>query len=264
LGCSDSNVSAYTQDEELKFVQCDNCDIIWRSKDSSQITKPYEQDYFDSKKYDKRRKHKVKKSGWMLDLASLNHSSINSMLEIGCSMGYTLEAAKNREIDHLGIDVSEYAVKFCENIGLNASNAGLAELKEVGNKFDLVYMQHVLEHFKNPFEVLQDCNDLLNKNGLILIMVPNSEYGKAKKQKEKHRFYNQKGVGAEHFVYFNYTNIEKVLNASGFKVVQQNYPVFTGKYYDFDFFMNRLVRKALGCFNSDQELLVIAEKISAN
>lgn len=261
LNCSGENYSFYSQDGALKFEKCDDCGLIWRSEDSMKISKPYEQDYFDSKSYDLRRKHKVKKSGWIIDLANLHHANISELLEIGCSIGYTLEAAKNRGIKHLGIDISKFAVDFCTKLGLNAKNSSLEDLKNSNSKFDLIYMQHVLEHFTNPFAVLKNCNELLNENGLVVIMVPNSEYAKAKKQKARHRFYSIAGVGSEHFVYFNYSNLKTSLEASGFKVVQQDYPILTNKYYTLIFFLNRIFRRATSSFHKNQELLIIAKKI---
>ncbi len=261
LNCSGKNYSPYSQDSALKFEECNDCGLIWRSEDSMEITKPYEQDYFDSKSYNKRRKHKVKKSGWIIDLANLHHTNISELLEIGCSIGYTLEAAKNRGIKHLGIDISNFAIDFCTNLGLNAKNISLEDLKNSKSKFDLIYMQHVLEHFTNPFEVISNCNELLNENGLVVIMVPNSEYAKAKKQKANHRFYSIEGVGPEHFVYFNYSNLKTSLEGSGFKVIQQDYPILTGKYYNMNFFLNRIFRRATSIVHSNQELLIIAQKI---
>lgn len=261
LGCSDTNYSLYSQDGDLKFEKCNDCGIIWRSQDSISISKDYEQEYFDSKKYDSRRKHKIKKSGWLIDLAALHNKKMNSVLEVGCSIGYTLEAAKKRSLKHLGIDISKFAVDYCNKIGLNASNATFNDLQTEGFKCDLIFKQHVLEHFENPFEVLKNCHKLLNKDGLILILVPNSKYYRAHKQREKHRFYSKEGVGAEHYVYFNYSTLSATLEATGFKVVQMNYPIFTGKYFSLDFFANRFFRKMLSLFNADQELLVIAKKI---
>jgi 2-polyprenyl-3-methyl-5-hydroxy-6-metoxy-1,4-benzoquinol methylase len=261
IGCSGKDISIYSEDDDLKFEQCNECEIIWRSSDSMHLLKPYEQTYFESKSYSKRRKHKVKKSGWLIDLARIKNPKINRLLEIGCSIGYTLEAAKNRKIKHLGIDISEYAVNYCNNLGLNASSASFDELKKTNNKFDLIFMQHVLEHFENPFAVLKDCHELLNENGIVLILVPNSKYIRAVKQNSKHRFYSKSGVGLEHFVYFNYKNLSKTLEASGFKVIQKNYPILMSKYDSFTFFMNRIFRRSLRTFNNDQELLVIARKI---
>ncbi len=259
LDCS-KNYTLYSNDQDLKFVICDDCRLIWREKNSEHISKPYEKEYFNSKKYDSRRKHKVKKSGWLIDLAGLHHKNLISLLEVGCSICYTLEAAQKRELRHLGIDISNYAVKYCNKLGLNARNQSLAELRESSDRFDLVFMQHVLEHFLNPFEILKDCHTLLNKDGLILIMVPNSDYRRAEKHRENHRFYNKKGVGAEHFVYFNYKNLERALISTGFVVLQKDYPVFTGKYFNFTFFINRFVRRLSSLIKSNQEILVIAKK----
>lgn len=261
LGCSGENVLLYSRDGDLGFDRCNDCGIIWRTADSAHISKVYEQFYFDSKDYSKNRKHKVKKSGWLIDLATLFHPNIKSMLEIGCSIGHTLEAANNRKIDSHGIDVSNYAVEFCNNHGLNASISSLDELKLTGKTYDLIFMQHVLEHFENPFTTMNDCNELLNEKGIAVILVPNSKYGRAVRNNSKHRFYSMDGVGSEHYAYFNYSNLNKLLQTSGFKVVQENYPIWTGKLFSFNFFSNRILRRSLSLFNSDQELIVIARKV---
>lgn len=176
LGCSGRNIQRYSTDPNLGFDICNDCRLIWRSLDSMQLEKTYEEDYFSSKKYDKKRKHKVNKSGWLIDLARNFHPSISSLLEIGCSIGYTLEAAKKRGIDHLGIDISKYAVDYCNNHGLTAEQVSLEELIQNKKSYDLLFMQHVLEHFQDPFSTLKQCWELLNENGLILILVPNSNY----------------------------------------------------------------------------------------
>jgi 2-polyprenyl-3-methyl-5-hydroxy-6-metoxy-1,4-benzoquinol methylase len=259
LGCS-GDVNIYSRDGELGFDICKNCGVIWRTSDSMNISKPYEQVYFDSKNYKNKRDHKVKKSGWLIDLARINHPNINNILEVGCSIGYTLQAAKNRNIDHLGIDISSYAIESCRDLGLNAENSSFDDLKQRNRKYDLIFMQHVLEHFEDPFLRLSECNDLLNDNGLVLILVPNSKYIRASKHREKHRFYSKSGVGAEHFAYFNYDNLTSVLRVCGFEVIQKNYPVFIKRFSTLEFFANRIFRRSLSFFNSDQEILVIARK----
>lgn len=260
LGCNCDNNLPYSQDGDLKFETCVNCGIIWRNSDSMTMTKVYDQSYFDAKKYEKRREHKVKKSGWLLDIARKFDPDISKILEVGCSIGYTLEAAQRRNIDHLGIDISKYAVQFCKNKGLNAENYSFDDLKEKSKQFDLIYMQHVLEHFEDPFETLRKCNNLLNPNGSIVILVPNSLYRPARKKKEKHRFYSKNGVGTEHYAYFNYSNLQKVLNATGYDVIQKNYPLFMNGILPFEFFMNRIFRRLLTVFNQDQELVIFAKK----
>ncbi len=261
LGCSGQNVISYSRDEELGFDLCKECGIIWRSLDSMEYSKSYEQEYFDSKKYNKKRNHKVKKSGWLIDLAKLVNPEISKVLEVGCSIGYTLEAAKTRKIEHLGIDVSDYAVNICTNLGLNAGLFSLEQLIAAGEKYDLIFMQHVLEHFKNPFLTLQQCNNLLTKGGIIVILVPNSKYRPAVKLNSKHRFYSKSGVGSEHYVYFTYSNLKHALHSSGFRVMLENYPFLIRRNDSAEFFVNRVVRRLMSVIDMDQELMLIAQKI---
>ena len=260
FGCHPGHNELYSTDGELVYMVCNDCGLIWRSPESMHIKKDYGQPYFDSKKYSEKRRHKVNKSGWLLDIARRFKPGIAEMLEIGCSLGYTLEAAAKRGINALGTDISGYAVNYCRNLGFNAENITVEKIIEEQKSFDLVFMQHVLEHFPDPFEILQKCHRLLNPGGLVLIMVPNSEYRNARKKKAQHRFYSIDGVGAEHYVYFNYRNLRQMQEISGFKVLQQNYPFFVKGKYNPVFFLNRIFRRSLSMVGSDQEILVIAEK----
>jgi SAM-dependent methyltransferase len=224
------------------------------------LHKQYDKNYFTSKNYTKNKMHKIKKSEWLIRIAQNLHHKIISLFEVGSSIGNTLQAAKNLNIDHLGIDVSDFAVNYCKENGLYAEKLTIEQVIDKGNRFDLVFMQHVLEHFPNPFETLTLCHKLLKKNGLILILVPNSEYKRAQIKRENHRFYSRQGVGLEHFVYFNYNSISKVLAKTNFEVIQKNYPLFLKKYDSPEFFLNRFFRKNLSLWGGDQEIFLIAKK----
>jgi 2-polyprenyl-3-methyl-5-hydroxy-6-metoxy-1,4-benzoquinol methylase len=259
--CDVSQQYEYSRDGNLVYIKCNNCGLIWRAPESMHISKPYDKSYFDSKNYLKNRKHKIKKSEGLLRIAQHFKSDIRNILEVGCSVGNTLQAAKNMGVNHLGIDISSFAVDFCKNEGLNAENLTLDQLIASGKQFNLIFMQHVLEHFPDPFETLKQCKNLLKNYGLIVILVPNSHYRNARKKRGKHRFYSLQGVGAEHFVYFDYSSLAKVLELTGFKVIQKNYPVFVKKLNSPASLLNRLVRKSLSVFGIDQELVVVAQKI---
>jgi SAM-dependent methyltransferase len=263
LGCNPNNQFLYSADQSLKFIMCADCGLIWRAPESMNLQKEYDKNYFASKNYTKNRKHKIQKSEWLIRIAQGHHPKIESLFEVGSSIGNTLQAAKNLNIDHLGTDISDFAVKYCKETGLNAEKLTIEQVINSGNRFDLIFMQHVLEHFPNPFETLTLCHQLLNKNGLILILVPNSEYKRANKKRGKHRFYSTQGVGKEHFIYFNYDSISKVLAKTNFEIVQQNYPLFLKNHDSPEFFLNRFFRRNLTLWGGDQEIFLIAKKIEA-
>jgi SAM-dependent methyltransferase len=45
-----------------------------------------------------------------------------------------------------------------------------------GSNFDLVIISHVLEHLKNPQDLLQKAKSALGPNGVVLIEVPHKDY----------------------------------------------------------------------------------------
>lgn len=241
------------------YHQCNDCGIIWRDPASFHMEKEYDQNYFDSKDYEQNRQHKISKSGWLIDLALSLNPNISSMLEVGCSLGNTLEAAKLRGVDHLGIDVSSFAVEYCRKHGLNASNQTLEQLVDENQKYQLIYIQHVLEHFQDPFQVLRMVHKLLDAQGLLVILIPNSNYSRAKKLRASHKFYSKDGVGLEHYVYFNYQNLIRSLEQLNFITVQKNYPLRPLSRDSLGFYINRLGRLALSVFNLDQELVLVAQ-----
>lgn len=261
LGCSPHRLKPYAQDGKLLYQQCGDCGIIWRDPSSLDLEPSYDQEYIDSKNYLRNRAHKIEKSSWLLDLALNSHPKIDRLLEVGCSVGNTLEAARLKNIPHLGIDISDYAVEYCHQKGLNASTENLDQLIKRSQRFDLIFMQHVLEHFVDPFQVLIQCHQLLNPGGLILILIPNSRYRRARSLREQHKFYSMEGVGIEHYVYFNYQNLERVLNATGFEVLQMNYPLNLIKNDSISFMINRIGRRFLSLLNLDQELVLLARKL---
>ncbi len=163
LGCNPDNQFIYSTDHNLKFIKCTDCGLIWRAPESMNLLKEYDKIYFASKNYAKNKRHKIKKSEWLIRIAQNFIPEIKSLFEVGCSIGNTLQAAKNLDIYHLGTDVSDFAVNYCKKNGLNAEKLTIEQVADNRERFDLIFMQHVLEHFSNPFETLSLCHRLLKK-----------------------------------------------------------------------------------------------------
>lgn len=80
-----------------------------------------------------------------------------SLLDVGCGDGYFL--SKLLFIDKIGIDKS---------LGDDAEEY----IKRCDKNFDYITMLAVIEHFNNPFEILEGCRRILKENGLVIITTP--------------------------------------------------------------------------------------------
>lgn len=263
FNCDPTHQEVYSTDQSLVYVRCLDCGLIWRSPESSGIAKEYGESYVLSKNYLKNRAHKIKKATWLIRSALHFNQDIKTLFEVGSSIGSTLEAARNLGIEPYGIDINEFAVDYCRQAGLNADLRTMDNLVAEGSRFDMVFMQHVLEHFEDPFHTLMQCTEILNEGGIIVILVPNSAYKRSVRLRGKHRFYNIAGVGLEHFVYFDYPSLIRVLEMTGFTILQQNYPWIIPGFVNLESFISRFVRRVLSYFQLNQEILVIAQKNSA-
>lgn len=94
------------------------------------------------------------------------------ILDIGCGTGITMNyLAPYGEVT--GLDISEDALEFCRQRGLNNVTLGSAdELPFEDNSFDLVFALDVLEHVDNDFKAVQEIERVCKPGGIVLATVP--------------------------------------------------------------------------------------------
>jgi len=96
-----------------------------------------------------------------------------SLLDIGCGTGWTSNIWKNEGVRVTGLEPSATRAKIAkERYGLRVIPTYIENF-ESPEKFDVIIMRHIIEHLENPLSVLTKVKHHLNKDGLILIIVPN-------------------------------------------------------------------------------------------
>ncbi|TSC85015.1 MAG: type 11 methyltransferase [Parcubacteria group bacterium Gr01-1014_13] len=137
-----------------------------------------------------------------------------SMFEVGCATGFFMDLARQRGWETEGIDISEYAVKKAQEKGLAASATTLESYQSV-KKFDVIVMQDVIEHVKDPVDVINRAKNLLADKGLLLFTTPDAGSLWARVWNKKwHAF-----VPPQHLFYFSAKNLGSILEKNGFEVV---------------------------------------------
>ncbi len=141
---------------------------------------------------------------------------VNNVLEIGCMHGLLLIELERNNIKAQGIEPDADAVKHCRSLGLDVTKSSLEEFikKQPAKKYDAIIMSHVLEHIVEPKNQIDLLKKHLNKNGHLIIIVPNSN---ARTRKLFGRYWGYWQVPI-HINHFNGKSITWLLKNSGFEV----------------------------------------------
>jgi 2-polyprenyl-3-methyl-5-hydroxy-6-metoxy-1,4-benzoquinol methylase len=140
------------------------------------------------------------------------------ILDIGCGYGYFLEACRTMYgYDVHGLDVSGWAAHYAaEKLGLSVTVGEIDTVNLPPNSYDVITMWHFLEHTRDPREAILKAMDLLKKDGILVIEVPNYDGTDARKNWDN-------WVGWQppyHFYHFTPQTLKQLLGTCGFLVVK--------------------------------------------
>ena len=220
--CRSRSSEPYVAFDEVAFVRCQGCPTVFKSFESSSLRAPdfYERGYFHGRRSgrDRRFAHRVRKARrWIL--SALEHVEARSLLDIGCSFGYVIEAGKRLGLSSAGADISAYAVQVCRARGYRAEVGSLEELPFRDGEFDIAIMKHVLEHTPTPRTALEEVRRVLSPGGAVLIALPNLLYWKGQYRRREHRYFRPDDLGQQHYVYYTRDSLALLLQRAGFEVV---------------------------------------------
>ena len=211
-------VGLFVQRSDSAWASC-RCGLVYL-----QTAYPVkEQSAFKSPRnsYERRRRRRIAKSRRQI-LDVLNHVSPGPLLDIGCSLGYTLQAALDLGLEAIGVEIDTDAVERCRLSGLQVECAHMNQLPFDDGRFQIVTMKHVLEHTPYPQAVLKEVFRALRPGGGLFIAVPHLQYHKALRSPETYRYFNYSGsIGGDgHYVYYTPAALSLMLNKLGFRVVK--------------------------------------------
>ena len=153
----------------------------------------------------KRQMHR-KKLEWMS--RHLNQNS--SVLDYGCGTGDFVKYLRAKSVMAYGYDPN---IKFNPDSPDYLTN----NFDWVGNKYDIIFLWHVLEHTHDPFVLLQGLKKRLNKNGKIFIAIPNFKSFDSK-------YYRKYWAGYDlprHLWHFSRRSICQIAEQNNFKIIKE-------------------------------------------
>jgi 2-polyprenyl-3-methyl-5-hydroxy-6-metoxy-1,4-benzoquinol methylase len=139
------------------------------------------------------------------------------LLDIGCSSGAFVAAAKEIGYVAMGVEPAVEPAKTAQKKGLNVIQGSLQELQLPENYYDVITLFEVIEHLKDPMELLQECKRILKAGGVMAISTGNTDSWTVDFMKQDWDYFMNHGG---HISFFNPVSISLMARRAGFKVIK--------------------------------------------
>lgn len=194
-----------------------------------------------------------------------------NVLEIGASDGLLLSIFKKENFNVFGYELNENARKDAlKKYDIKMKDDFLKDKNIDKNKYNIVIMSHILEHFTNPKYILNSVHNFIGGgvNDILFIEIPYTPNYKIVSKDDMKIFFE-----TEHTVHFNEKNISLLMKECNFRILDICYNeynindnnlkknIWLGK-FDFKSSINFLYFISQICFNPKNAF--IDYKISDN
>jgi 2-polyprenyl-3-methyl-5-hydroxy-6-metoxy-1,4-benzoquinol methylase len=160
-----------------------------------------------------------------------NKYNVDSLLEIGPGSGYiseiiykNIQGKKNFKYDLM--DFSESFLKTAAKRNIMFDELIVGDIASpnlnISKTYSLVIFQEVFEHTVSPFLSLYNINQLLQKDGLLLITIPNTNYWKYYLNCYRNP-HQKKRLLDTHIAEISPLGLFKSLSMSGFELIKMSF-----------------------------------------
>lgn len=143
-------------------------------------------------------------SGFLKDAGLLNDAP--QVLDVGCAEGSLLRAIGGKAPDskRVGIEPNPLFGEFARSWAGATVFPDLADVERAGLKFDLITINHVLEHIREPAPFLARLSSLLTARGVIYVDVPDAA-----------RYQSLDDLHIAHLYHFSVASLENIARRGG-------------------------------------------------
>jgi 2-polyprenyl-3-methyl-5-hydroxy-6-metoxy-1,4-benzoquinol methylase len=181
--CGSTEETLELEKDHMRIVRCQQCDLVFVNPtfDESHYKQVYASQAYQDIVRDlgiNSHEYRVNRFGTeRIRLMSEHLRAANGRapryLDVGCSTGFVVEAARDKGWEAIGIDLNPSAIEFGRSRGLDLRTVALEEAGFAPRTFDAVSLFDVLEHLLDPGRTLRACADLLTPGGILFLYVPN-------------------------------------------------------------------------------------------
>jgi SAM-dependent methyltransferase len=145
------------------------------------------------------------------------------IIDIGCGEGFALKFFKDCGWEVTGLDFSTYGCGHHNPDVIDRIKTGdifenIEFLKASDKKYDLIWLDNILEHVLDPMQLLKICNEIGKDGSVLLIEVPN-DFSRLQELALKKGFIENEFwvVTPDHISYFNKEGLNNLCSHAGWK-----------------------------------------------
>lgn len=254
--------------QEIDYLQCQSCGLIFPHDIPAESAMPviYPSHYYAFSETEAPNPLVKLVRGWMakkkgqfyIDLVKAPRAEV---VDIGCGDGRLLDILKGacpEGWSYSGVDWSEQAIERLRTKGYDGRSGDITrlDLDEWEGRFDLAIMHQLIEHVRDPREILEKIAKLLKPGGVLTIETPDIDSWDFRLL---HKRYWSVYHIPRHFYIFNKKNFSRLAEEAGYEVIGTRSLVnpvawiHTLKSYCAD---HRYLRGIAGFFNHDNPLML--------
>ena len=226
LICGNKKPQVLFEKEGFDFMQCSRCELIMANPQIKE--EALQQNYTGSSSSDVWVEVLTTESNLSYDQEKFelgvqriqHYQSKGRILDIGCSIGHFLKVAKEKGWEELGLELNQKALKWAREVfKVKVMPKLLHEAGFTSNSFEAVTLWGVIEHLKNPVEVMLEVRRILKPGGVVLVFCPNAGSLVARMLRE----YTATFDGRNHCAYFSKESLTYLLTKTEFKILERRY-----------------------------------------
>ncbi len=161
----------------------------------------------------------------IIEWAVTYHGETGCVLEVGSGGGELLDSFAAQGWTAKGLEPAAQAAENCRARGLDVQALTLEQyLTQISPNdvdIDVVVLRLVLEHVRNPIELLQNCHQALRTGGLLIVEVPNDFNGFQKAAQAKLDLDQWWVASPDHVNYFDFDSLSNILERISFDIVDR-------------------------------------------
>lgn len=239
--CNSNTTKPLVVKSGFSIVQCVECNFVYVNPriTNEQLKDIYSHNYFKNKDYgyvgyEQEKRLRVKNFERWLKMATsfmFAGKQVNA-LDVGCAAGYCLNVMKAKGWDAEGLELDAEMFINLENDSQIVYNRSLDNF-ESKHKFHVITLFDVIEHIPDIDAAFKQLNNLLNAEGIVIMVTPN--HNSLQRKIFGKRWFQYKPI--EHIQYFTLQSITAFAGRNNLQIIHSS---TCGQYADTHFLVTRL------------------------